>query len=169
MENEKNKECGCNHEDAACTCEHDSDDCQCQHDHENCGCEHEHHDGCDCDHEHHHGKCGCHHDEESEYCDGDEVETITLVDQETNEEFEVVVLFSTELDGKSLSYVCHGDFEDESKPLDVFVLEEAEEHQFQAVDIDNDPRGAKLREIYEEWQASMDGADSDPDTEVDFL
>lgn len=158
MENKKDKECGCHHDNESCGCEHDQEK-------ETCNCEHEHHhDECGCHHEH---GC-CEHEGESEYCEGDYFDNITLVDQETKEEFEVAVLFQTELDGKEITYVCHGDFEDESQPLDVYVLEEIEPHEFQMIDIDSDSRLERIKEIYEEWQASVYGADSDPDDEVEF-
>ncbi len=86
-----------------------------EHDHSHHDCEH-------CDHEHHH------HDEE----EGDPV-VITMVDEETNEEFEFVIADDFEFEGEIYCVLVTQDDDPEAVIVRVVTLEDGSEG-FQSLD-----------------------------------
>ena len=92
------------------------------HGHDGHGHDHSHHDCEHCDHEHHH------HDEE----EGDPV-VITMVDEETNEEFEFVIADDFEFEGEIYCVLVTQDDDPEAVIVRVVTLEDGSEG-FQSLD-----------------------------------
>lgn len=149
MENEEEKKC-CHHE-------HNSDSECCCHDSKKDGECHNHDEEC-CGHEH---TCEC--------CEGDCGDTsnlVTLVDEETGEKINTYVLFTIEMEGKTIAFASI-EGEKEEEEMTVVPLEVDDDGHITVIDIETDPRKEQLKDIFEDWVNNFDSEETVDEEDVD--